>query len=191
MRDATDRPSVVLHGFDGGIVNNPDIALRLAQIILESVIGPERLALCSPLRVQDRDERWAVISSHISSSRDCRIDIRKLDAAIVLLGVENPPEALPKMLTVEKFAAAIVENARDSTELQRQLPFTVSDKGDTWLVRGSGNPDRAAEGPGPFYLEVRKRDARVLDMWFEWILHAPPEVKELMRQSARKPPESQ
>jgi hypothetical protein len=30
-------------------------------------------------------------------------------------------------------------------------------------------------------MEVQKRDARVLDLWFEWILDIPPEVDDLLR----------
>jgi hypothetical protein len=181
------RPSVVLHGFGGGIVSNSNIGLRLAQIILESVIGPQRVALCLPLRAQDRDDRWTTTSDNASDLRNCRIDLRKLDAAVVSLSVDGTPEALPRAEAVEKLAAAIVENSRGSAELSRQLPFAITDKGDTWLVQGSDNAARAAEDPGPFHLEVQKRDARVLDMWFEWVLPTPPEVKELIRQSMRKP----
>jgi hypothetical protein len=53
------------------------------------------------------------------------------------------------------------------------MPLTVSDEGSTWLIQGSFNRDHANEGPGPFKLEVQKRDAKVLDMGFEWILKAP------------------
>lgn len=181
------RPSVLLRGFDGGIVNNSGIALRLAQIILESLIGPQRLTWCSPLQAEDREDRWEIASSNPSASRDCKIEIRKLDAAVVSLGVPNPPEALATAAAIEKFSAALAENEWGQNELRRQLPLAVSDKGDTWLVQGSGNAARDVEGPGPLHLEVQKRDARVLDIWFEWVLPTPPEVKELLRQNARKP----
>ena len=109
------------------------------------------------------------------------MEIRKLDAAILSLGVPNPLEMLSSMPIVEKFAAILAEDAGDADELRQQLPFAVTDHGDTWLVRGSRNQNRMVEGPGRFHLEVQKRDARVLDMCFEGVLHTPPEVKEALR----------
>lgn len=44
-----------------------------------------------------------------------------------------------------------------------------------------GDADRTTEGPGLFPMEVQNRDARVLDLWFEWVLDTPPEVDELLR----------
>jgi len=37
------------------------------------------------------------------------------------------------------------------------------------------------EGRGPFQLEVRKRDAAVIDMFSEAVIHTPPEVIEALR----------
>ena len=173
------RPGATLHGFVGGIVSNANTASRLAQIILETLIGPRNLASCLPLRAQDCGDRWSVSGAGELDAGRCRIDIHKPDAAILSLGVEAPPEVLDTAEIAEKFAAVLAEQASDKTV--RQAPFTVTDRGDTWLVRGSYNADRAVEGRGPFQLEVRKRDAAVIDMFSEAVIHTPPEVIEALR----------
>lgn len=180
MPETADRPSVVLHGFVGGIVPSGNSAMRLARIIVESPVGRGGLPTCSPLQAQDHGDRWSINSAGGDGTQGCVIDIRKRDAAIVLHGVQKPPEVLGDAATVEKFASVLAEDAGGAGELSRQLPFAVTDHGDAWLVRGSGNADRAVEGPGPFHLEIRKRDARVMDMYFEGVLHTPHEVKEAL-----------
>lgn len=70
--------------------------------------------------------------------------------------------------------------------MQGELPWRVEDKGETWLVRGSRNKD-GVEGIGPFRLQVRKRDARVLDIRFEYFMRTPPKVQALPREIAKKP----
>lgn len=54
-------------------------------------------------------------------------------------------------------------------------------------MRGSHNKDGTVEGIGPFRILVRKRDARVLEIYFEYFMRTPPEVQALLRASARKP----
>lgn len=186
MTEMPDRPSVVLQGFHGGIVGSADIALRLAQILLQNLVGKARLASCLPLQAHDRGDRWSITGADGEEADACRIDIRKRDAAIAALGIERCPEVLGDPATVEKFAAVLAESAGGPAEPNRQMPFSVANHGATWLVRGSANADRMVEGPGPFRLEVQKRDARVLDMVFEGIIHTPPEVKELLRGNKRR-----
>jgi hypothetical protein len=115
------------------------------------------------------------------SLRLCDIEIRKRDAAIRVLSDQGTQYLLDDPAVAEKFGSAVLANAAGESELRRQLPLMVEDKEEIWRVRGSGNADREIEGPGPFLMEVQKRDARVLDMWFEWILDTPPEVDDLLR----------
>jgi len=112
---------------------------------------------------------------------ECDIEIRKLDAAILSLGGRSPSVVMGTAAIVEEIAAILAESAGDLDEADRQLPFRVSDRGDTWRVRGSRNADRAIEGPGPFHLEMRKRDGAIVDMSFEAVLHMSPEVRNLLR----------
>ena len=65
-------------------------------------------------------------------------------------------------------------------ELERQLPLTVEDKGDTWSLGGSWNRDRKLEGNGAFFMSVQKHDARVLDFGCWAICHPPPEVQAII-----------
>jgi len=177
--------------FDGGIVNNATIASRIAHLILESLIGSTELLANMPLRVTDRADKWSIRGNQEAGSSvpgSCDLEIRKRDAEVVVLSDQQTPDLLSDPPAAEKFASAVLVNAAGEEELSRQSPLIVDDKGETWRVRGSGNANRAVEGPGPFELEVQKRDARVLDMWFEWVLNTPPEVQVLLRTSVGKPP---
>jgi len=85
-----------------------------------------------------------------------------------------------------KTFAMLVLRSASQEGVNEQLPLSVSDQGDTWLVQGSLNRDRAAEGPGPFKLEVQKRDAKVVDIGFEWVLKVPPEVQAAIGRALRE-----
>lgn len=76
--------------------------------------------------------------------------------------------------TARSFALIMLRSI-DQGGANDQLPLTVSDQGDCWLIRGSLNRDNASEGPGRFRLELQKCDAKVLDMGFEYVLKARPE----------------
>jgi hypothetical protein len=183
---------LLLFGFgSGGVVNNAAIASRLARLILEPLIGAAELSASLPLSVADRGDKWSVTGNEAvgAGAGACRLEIRKHDAAI--LGLHNPREIdlLGDPAIAETFAAAILVNAYGEERLREQSPLTVQDKGKSWLVRGSHNIDRAVQGPGPFRIEVQKRDAQVLDTYFEFVMKTPPEVQALLRAQAEKPPE--
>ena len=188
----SDLHMAVITLFDGGVVNNASIAARLAQLILEPLIGASELAANLPLRIEDHGDNWAIRGGRMASGsgtpRTCDLDIRKLDAAVLISGDRPAQDLLGDPALAEKFAAAVLESTNGEEELRQQSPLIVSDQGETWRARGSRGADRTVEGPGPFHLEVQKRDARVLDMWFEWVLHTPPDVQALLRASAKRPP---
>ena len=181
MPNREPRPSVVLQGFIGGVVNTADAASRLAQVILGRLIDQRRLARCLPLQVQDRGDRWFLSGSGEDRPPECRIEIDKLDARVLSLGVPTPPEILRDAATAREFAAILAETGGDGASSEQHSRCAVTDRGDTWLVRCRGHIPPATEGSGPFRLEIQKRDARVLDIWFEWNLYTPPEVDELLR----------
>jgi|SRR6185437_6067351 len=181
MPNRERRPSVVLQGFIGGVVNTADAASRLAQVMLGRLVGQRRLARCLPLQVQDRGDRWSLSGSGGDRPSECRIEIDKLDATVLSLGVPTPPEILSDAATAQKFAAILAETAGDGAGSEQHWRCAVTDRGNTWLVRCRSNITPAIEGQGPFRLEVQKRDAQVLDIWFEWHVDAPPEVDELLR----------
>ncbi len=66
------------------------------------------------------------------------------------------------------------EMARDLAELilryskshtaSQQLPLHVEDRGESWFVQGSLNPELKKPGWGPFEIEIRKRDAAITNM---------------------------
>jgi hypothetical protein len=186
----SDLHMAVTELFDGGIVNNADIASRIAHLILEHLIGSTALSANMPLRVTDRGDKWLIRGNRAASPAvlgSCDLEIRKRDAEVVVSSDQQTQDLLSNRAAVERFASAVLENAAGKEELSRQSPLIVDDKGVTWRVRGRGNANRAVEGPGPFELEVQKRDARVLDMWFGWVLNTPPEVQALLRTSAGNP----
>lgn len=63
-----------------------------AQVILGRLVGQRRLARCLPLQVQDRGDRWSLSGSGGDRPSECRIEIDKLDATVLSLGVPTPPE---------------------------------------------------------------------------------------------------
>ena len=186
MPETPSRPSVMLHGFQGGIVYNEKVALRLAQVLFGGSASSPTRAGRLPLEVRDHGNTWVVVTVGSDTQSGRSMEIRKRDAAVLSLDGQSPPELLGAAATAQHIAAVLADSAGDPDEAVRQQPFTVTDRGETWIVRGSGNADRAVEGPGPFYLEVQKRDARVLDMHFEAVIHTPPEVKELLRAAAAR-----
>ncbi|MBV9860409.1 MAG: hypothetical protein JO038_09950 [Alphaproteobacteria bacterium] len=175
--------------FDGGVVNNANIASQIAQMILKSLIEQAELLASMPLRVEDRGDRWQITGNRGIAGSDepgvGPIEVRKHDSAI--LAPRAAGNLLGDAAIAEKFAAKVLANIAGRGELRRQRPLVAEDNGDSWRVRGSANAKRTAEGPGPFELLVQKCDARVLDMWFEWVLNTPPDVQSMLQASARKP----
>jgi hypothetical protein len=160
---------MLLHGFDGGIVNKSDVAFQLAEIIRPTIVEG------SPPAIDDRGDQWRI--SNVNRSH--HLTIRKLDAAVLAVDGEHSPHALPTPKTAEKYTAILVEGNYGDGELERQLPFTILDKGGVWEVIGHGDPNRSGGGSGRFHLEVQKQNAQVLDMSFQWAISMPPEVKNL------------
>ena len=189
MSQAAPRPSVVLHGFQGGIVYTAEIAVRLAEVVVGCVPVGEKSSGSLHLKAQDNGTTWLIAEAG-KGARSCRIEIAKSDATVHWLEGGEPSAALPTEEAASRFAAVLADGASPIAKMYPQSPFLVTDCGETWIVRGSGNADRAVEGPGPFHLEVQKRDARILDMYFQAVIHSPPEVNELLRAAAARAKDS-
>jgi hypothetical protein len=56
----SDLHMAVTELFDGGIVNNADIALRIAHLILEPLIGPTEFSRNLSLTVADHGDKWLI-----------------------------------------------------------------------------------------------------------------------------------
>ena len=172
----TKSPSIfLLQAAQGGVVNNAHVAMRLAELILRSAIGRHQLSANWPLKVEDRGDRWVITGTAAQSNVPlpdlCCIAICKRDAAVLLLNTEHIIwDILDSASTVQKFAEILLENTYGKAELHRQLLFVVEDQIQTWVVNGSGNADRQVDGPGPYHIEVRKRDGRVIDIWLAYTL---------------------
>ena len=170
---------MLLGAANGGVVNNAKVASQIAQLILEPLIGATELLANMPLGVEDCGDRWLVRGNLRRADSDQPragpVEVRKHDSAILM--PRTAGNLLGNAVIAETFAATVLANTAGAGELRRQSPLIAEDNGDNWRVRGSANAKRSAEGPGPFELLVQKRDARVLDMWFEWVLSPSPEVQ--------------
>jgi len=189
-----DTPSPMVELFycaNGGVVSNAATASRLAQLILEPLIGEAKLSANLPLIVEKHGDLWSITGNRKSAGfgdvDPCHLEIRQIDAAVS--GLSNPEshDLLADATIAEEFTAAICEETYGEARSQGELPWRAEDKGKTWLVRGSHNKDGAVEGIGPFRILVRKRDARVLDIRFEYFRRTPPEVQALLRAVMKKP----
>jgi hypothetical protein len=185
---------LLLGAAQGGVVNNRNIAVRLAELLFGSFLGSSELQGNIAFQIVDAGDWWSVRGSLAGPARHmstlCEFRIVKSDATVIDEHGGAPRDLLGDAAIAEKFAAALLENAAGAAELQRQRPLVVEDRGETWRIRGGANADRAVEGPGPFALEVQKRDARVLDIKFEWVLETPPDLREMLRggEAARRRP---
>jgi hypothetical protein len=114
------------------------------------------------LKVRDCGDVWEIQSATASAGGSrFKLDIRKRDATII--NRAGPTDALDNSAIAEQFAGALLENRNGEAELTRQSPLIAQDNGDSWLVRGGGNIDTSAEGPGAFTFEAQKSDGCVLD----------------------------
>jgi hypothetical protein len=163
---------LLLEAAQGGVVNNTDVAMRLAWLLLTSSESPEDL----PLEITDRGDKWLIRGKPQPFGP---IEIRKRDGAVAYgAGNRGQPTVLPTVQMAQRFGQIIIENARSAAELHRQLPLRVEDKGETWLVAGSGKADPQEGGPSGCRLEMRKRDACVVDFWFGWTLGTHPAIRD-------------
>ena len=167
--------SVLLTGaLRGGLVNSTHIASQLAAVILQSRFGCSDVSAGSNLTVEDANDRWLIVVNTTSGSfpkEYKNIEICKLDAKFVFLNAQTLKSDIIDSAGLAKiFASIIIENLRGEAELMRQLPFGVENQGQTWLLTGSSQPKQGLGGPGPCHFEIRKQDACIVEMWFDWVM---------------------
>lgn len=168
----------------GGVAAKADIARELADLFI-SILAKQGKAY-SPTLVDEGDQwRVEVHETAIADRDKFHFDIRKADAALLLPGNTAPNRMAIATADIATAFGLIVLKSGGQDDVDKQLPLTASDQGDIWLIRGSLSRDRAAEGPGPFRLEVRKCDAKVIDMGFDFILNVPPEVRPFFQRALR------
>jgi hypothetical protein len=171
-----------LAAMNGGVAAKADTAQKLAEFFSGTFAKHGK---SYSIQLIDKGDRWQVQNHDPAAWEDNIIyfDIRKVDASLSPL-----PDVAPNWTAIDtadaarKFAMLILKSV-DPDGANDQLPLTAHDQGNTWLIQGSLNCNRAAEGPGPFKLEVQKRDAKVVDIGFEWVLKVPPEVRAALRRA--------
>lgn len=55
--------------------------------------------------------------------------------------------------------------------LSEQMPLIARDDGSIWVIEGSLNKDRSAEGPGTVIVKINKSDAKVISLLFDYVIH--------------------
>lgn len=70
--NSPETTSIVLQAaLNGGVVNNPELARKIAELIVENAYGSEELKLQTPLRVTEMDDCWYIIGSrNINNDKD-------------------------------------------------------------------------------------------------------------------------
>lgn len=81
-----------------------------------------------------------------------------------------------------QLAEVLCEAHYGETELERQKPFSVTDKGTYWRVEGSLNRDGKIDGPAEFFVSIDKYDGRVTDFGRSLRYHPHPSVVPLIEQ---------
>jgi hypothetical protein len=100
---AEDKTTMLLHSaLNRGVVNNADLALKIAELLVANAYGPEQLERQRPLSVEEQDDAWVVTGNYnkdrkIEGWGPARVAIKKRDAQITDLEVPYilpvPPEA--------------------------------------------------------------------------------------------------
>jgi hypothetical protein len=162
---------------NGNIITDAQSALRVARLILRILAAPHGHFI-----VEDKGDRWSVVATvppKIGNPSQ-QIDIKKEDAT-VLSPQRSKQDMFANCSAATEFAEIVIESAWGRADLKKQYPIAVSDSGKTWIVRGSRNADRAVEGLGPLNLEFLKGDGRVLNLFTEWFLDIPDDIKQFIR----------
>jgi len=103
-----DKTIIALHGAaSGGIINNAEIAIKIAELILENNQGREELELQKPLIAEDRGDGWFVHGSYNHDKKKMgkaswHIYIRKSDAQVTSMFHDyrfpDPPEDVKSII---------------------------------------------------------------------------------------------
>ncbi|MDH3472782.1 MAG: YbbC/YhhH family protein [Rhodospirillales bacterium] len=106
VADDQDSYFLLFQEMQGGVVNNPKIAIDIAELVIANVYGDNEVRLQKPFEALDESDRWRIEGSY---NRDRRIEghgpikiwIRKRDAKIidaVIPAIMEVPEEVQEMI---------------------------------------------------------------------------------------------
>jgi len=102
---------------------------------------------------------------------------------------DSPLDYIQQMLTggvvntsalASKLAGALIAGHYGDKELELQLPLTIADQGDCWLVEGSRNKDRALEGTGHAIVKIKKSNGAILQFMIRAVMHVDPRAQAIV-----------
>ena len=97
-----EHPSVFLQQMiHGGIINNSDIARKIAEILIVALYGEDELARQEPLEITDQDGLWVIQGSHNKDRKNegagsFHVELRRRDCQVMKIYVETVPPPPPE-----------------------------------------------------------------------------------------------
>ena len=110
----TSRSIALQELLNGGIVNNIEMANKMAELVISHVYGPQELERQKPLKVIDQKDRWRIEGSYnadhsVEDVGPVEFVIAKRDAQIYEL-------LLPQVMFVPPEAAKLLDERRSKKE---------------------------------------------------------------------------
>src|SRR5262249_17769230 len=127
-----------LAALNGGVAAEAGIAQELGELFVRPLAKKKKIYFLTLIDKGDRSR----VQGHETGAREghiCYLYIRKTDASL-----SHIPDVAPNWMAVEapglaKTFAMLVLRSVSQEGVNEQLPLSVSDQGDTWLVQGSLN----------------------------------------------------
>lgn len=99
----------------GGIITKPDVALRIAELLIGAYYGADDLEQQKPLKITDQSDRWLIKGSYekppgVEGSGPANVVIMKYDCRVLDLSI-------PYILPVPPEAAEYIKAALGKTDL--------------------------------------------------------------------------
>ncbi len=82
-------------------------------------------------------------------------------------------------------ARAIIKSLYGMDELAKQEPLYTSETKDEWIVYGSFNKDRREEGLGQISINIKKRDAQIVDIKWDVVVFTPRDIQEIINRNSK------
>ncbi len=103
--DSAGALALMIHARGGGVVNSAALAIRMAELILEGMEGPESVARSRPFSAEDTGKIWHVRGCPESAQEDedgtvlpWSIRIARFNAAVTWLGRRRTMKITKEML---------------------------------------------------------------------------------------------
>ncbi len=103
MADEQEDASIVLHeALRGGLVTTPELAVKLAELLLVSAYDEQRLEQQKPLIATDQGDRWLIEGSYnkdgkIEGIGPAKIIMLKRNAQVLYLAIPRVMHLSPEM----------------------------------------------------------------------------------------------